>query len=215
MVVIWEELNLSDNPRHFELEGNKLYYDIASYVDTLRGYFAMTEEEAIEQAWEIFNKIPFIDGEYECIGIRETFTLSSSEGENITRAGVVFCRVLDGIRVVGEDSCTIYFDGSGLVAISIKLYDYYKFGIMKMVPLKDAVANLINPDSFSLEGEGRGAVETLEVNEIKLRYTNQYTRGCKILQPVYVFKGNATLEDKTEMEFGAKIIAIPEFYTYE
>ncbi len=212
------DLELPDNPVWLEIGGNSLYFSLASYVDSRRGYFTMTDEEAEQRAWEIFNRIPFIDGEYECIGIRDTFTISNSEGEHIARAGVVFCRVLDGIRVVGNDSCTIYFDGSGLVAISIQLYDYEHIGTMEMVPLNDAVANLKTPDAFTMDTQKTGAgsiAETLQIDMVALRFANQYSSGCTILQPVYVFTGTATLKDKSQAEFGAKIIAIPEKYTYE
>lgn len=216
-VKMKEALGLPDNPAWIELDGNKLSYDLANYTDSSRGYFTMTEEEAVERAWELFNKIPFIEGEYECGGIRETFTLTTSEGTFIDRAGVVFFRVLDGIRVVG-DSCTIYFDGSGFEGISIKMFDYQKVGIMRRVPLEDALERVKTPDSFTLDTQkvGPGSVaETLQIDRINLRYVNQHYRGCTILQPVYVFNGTATLKDKTEASFQSIVIAIPEFYTYE
>lgn len=213
-----EELKLPNNPALFKLKGNSLFYSLTDYVDSSRGYFTMSEEMAIQRAWEVFNKIPFIDGEYECLGIMDTLKTTTSKGEYIDRAGVTFCRLLDGIRVVGNDSCTIYFDGSGLVAISIKLYDYEQIGTMEMVPLSDAVANLKTPDAFTMDTHktDTGSVaETLQIDKIALRLANQYSKGCTILQPVYVFTGTATLKDKSQVEFGAKIIAIPEKYTYE
>ena len=48
-----------------------------------------------------------------------------------------------------------------------------------------------------------------------LLYSSQYSRGCTILQPIYVFSGTALMEEEREEEFSLTVIAIPEKYTYE
>lgn len=211
-------LGLPTNPHLFEHEGNRIAISLVGYTDSSRGYFNMTEEEAIEEAWKLFDQITFIDGEYECIGIRETYTRSDKYGRHTLRAGITFCRVLDGIRVTGNDSCTLTFDGSGLVGVSIALYNYEKIGIMDLVPMEEAELKLKEPDDFdigTLEDQPYKKVETMEVEQVGLRLINQYSRGCSILQPIYFFSGIATLEDGTKEEFSSKIIAIPESMTYE
>lgn len=214
-----KKLNISHNPRHFELEGNRLFYNLAGFVDSSRGYFDMSDEEAERLAWEIFKKIPFIEGEYECLGIKRVMKIQVSDGEHITRAGVSFRKLLDNVRVVGEEDCVLYFDGTGLVAIDITLFDYTEIGTMDMVSLKDAAAKIKTPDDFSIETENTtqvmGVAETLQVDRIKLLLVNQYSQGCTILQPVYNFIGTATDANGVKAEFSSKIIAIPESYTYE
>lgn len=207
-------LGITDHPRDLELEGNSLFYNLASFTDTSRGYFNMSDEEVEKLAWDIFNKIPFIDGEYECLGVMSTIKIEDSQGEAIARAGVSFRRLLNGIRVVGEDDCVLYFDGSGLVAISITMYNYEKTGTMNMVSLKEAADRIKTPDDFSIDAN-TGAAEMLQVDRIKLVLVNQHSEGCTILQPVYNFIGTATMEDGSQAEFSSKIIAIPESYTYE
>lgn len=209
-----EALDLPDNPWDLELEGNRLYYSLAGYTDYSRGYFDMTDEEVEQLAWEIFNKIPFMEGEYECIGIRETVTLSDQEGEHITRVGVSFCKLLSGGRVIGEDDCILSFDGSGLVSITIELYDYEKIGTMDMISIEDAAARIKTPDQFRIEAD-MGVADTLHVDRIKFLLVNQYSDGCTILQPVYNFIGTASFEDGNQAEFQSMVIAIPESYTYE
>ena len=63
----------------------------------------MTEEELEALAWEEFNKIPFLEGEYEYYGIRGEDTISDSEGKHTTRVLVSFYPVLDGARVIGDN----------------------------------------------------------------------------------------------------------------
>ena len=211
-------LGLPTNPYMFEHEGNRISISLVGVTDSSRGYFDMTEEEAIEEAWKLFNRIPFIDGEYECIGIRESYTRSDRDGRHTLRAGVTFCRLLDGIRVTGNDSCTLTFDGSGLVGVSITLFDYKKVGTMDLVPMEVADAKLKAPDDFDIGTLGNQPykkVETMEVDRVGLRMINQYSRGCAILQPIYFYSGTATLEDGTQEEFSSKVIAIPEEMTYE
>jgi hypothetical protein len=209
-----------DGKRYFEYEHNGNYLDInlASRTDFERGYFNMTEDAAKKLAWELFNKIPFMEGEYECLGIRENIEVRDAEGSHIARAGVVFCRMLDGLRVTGDENCTLYFDGSGLVEIRIRLYDYEKVGMMDVVSLMDAESQLKTPDDFDIRTSNLAQdnkVDILKVENVYQRLVNQHSNGCEILQPIYFFKGTATLEDNTQAEFSSKIIAIPESMTYE
>ena len=216
--LLMASLGMPTNPYRFEHEGNRIVISLVGTTDSSRGYFDMTEEEAIEEAWKLFKQISFIDGEYECIGVRESTVRRDKYGEHTLRAGVTFCRVLDGIRVTGNDSCTLTFDGSGLVGVSIALYNYEKIGIMDLVPMEEAELKLKEPDDFdigTLEDQPYKKVETMEVEQVGLRLINQYSRGCSILQPIYFFSGIATLEDGTKEEFSSKIIAIPESMTYE
>lgn len=216
--LLMDNLEFPADPYYFEHEGNSIIISLASYTDSDRGYFNMTEEEAEEQAWKLFNQIPFMEGDYECLGIRHTYTLSDKEGTHTTRAGVVFCRVLDGVRVTGNGACTLYLDGSGLVEICLELYNYEEIGTMDMVPLADAETRIKTPDGFDIgtvESQPYKQVETLQVNQVNLRLVNQYSRGCNILQPIYFFTGTATVEDGTQSEFSSKVIAIPEALTYE
>lgn len=217
---ICDNLNLEEKQHYyFKLSGNYLNISLASVVDFERGYFDMTEEDGEKLAWEAFNKIPFMEGDYECIGIRDKYVHSDNEGSHIARAGFVFCRVLDGVRVVDGDKCTLFFDGSGLVEISIRLYDYEKIGTMDMVPLAEAEARFKEPDDFDIGTASsqpvKKEVETLRTESVALRLVNQYSRGCTILQPIYYFKGTATYKDGYEAAFSSKIIAIPESMTYE
>ena len=213
-----ETLEIPEDPSIFTHDDNMIHIRLATYTDFSRGFFDMTEAEAEKQAWEIFKKIPFIEGEYECIGIRETMTLSDKDGTHITIAGVTFCRVLDGMRVTGNRSCTIYFDGTGFAGVFIRLFEYEKVGTMDMISLKEAESRLKSPDDFDFEPEDfqlHHKVETIRTDHVYVRLVNQYARGCTILQPIYFYKGIATLADKTQVEFSSKIIAIPESMTYE
>ncbi len=216
-----QQLGFSDDPSYpydvFKREGNKVYCNLADFTDFSRGYFDdldMTEAELEKLAWDTFHKIPFLEGNYEYGGIRGKDTLSDSKGEHIARVCVSFYRLIDNIRVIGNERCNLWFDGSGLVAIDITLFDYSKTGTMDMVTLEDATAKIKTPDAFSID-VNNGVANTLQVDRIKLLLVNQYSDGCTILQPVYNFIGTATMEDGTQAEFSSKIIAIPESYTYE
>lgn len=214
-----ESLKLSPHPKHFELDGNRLFYNLASYTDSSRGFFNMTDSKVETLAKEIFALIPFMYGEYECLGIRHTMTRENSQGTHITRVGVSFRKLLDDVRVVGEEECVLFFDGSGLVAIDITLFSYKKIGNMDVVDVSSALDKIKEPDDFSVDAKNiehlGEAIEALEVNQTKLLFVNQYSRGCQILQPVYNFTGTAIDTNNNEMEFSAKVIAIPESYTYE
>ena len=201
-----------------DFDGYKVYSRIAPYNDPVRGYFytlEMTEEELEQLAWETFKQIPFMEGEYEYIGITATMTEWTMEKEEyVTEVTVSFYRVLDGIRVVGNDRCDLTFDASGLVEMYIALFDYQKTGIMDMVTLEEAAARIKTPDSFSID-EGEGIADTLQVDRIKISLVNQFSDGCTILQPIYTFFGTATLDGGNQSEFKSRVIAIPETYTYE
>ena len=215
-----ENLGLNDTKLYdCEFSGSYLHINLASRVDFDRGYFELSEEKGEKLAWEVFHKLPFMDGEYECVGMRDKYILSDNEGTHIARAGFVFCRVLDGVRVVGDETCTLHFDGSGLVAITIKLYNYEKTGTMDMLSLADANAKLKNPDAFDIGTASSQPADkelrTLQINQVDVRLVNQYSGGCEILQPIYYFTGTATYKDGYETTFSSKIIAIPESMTYE
>ena len=197
----------------WELDGNKVSGRFADYGT---GICTLSEDALEELAWETFESIPFLEGEYEYYGIRGEDYISSSSGKIVTSVLVTFNRCVDGIRVIG-DQCDMWFNDSGLVEISIVQYDYTKIGTMDMVTLEDAVGKIKTPDSFTLDTQasGTGGINTLQVNKINLRYVNQSSAGCTILQPVYVFNGVATLKDQTQSDFMSIVIAIPEKYTYE
>ena len=209
-----ENLGLPSNPYKFEHDGNKIHISLAGMLDTSRGYYNMTEEALEARAWEEFNKIPFIEGEYEYYGIRGEDAISDSEGKHITRVLVSFYPVLDGARVIGDNRCDMWFDGSGLVEIIIRVFDFKKTGTMDMMALADAETRIKTPDALSIDDAVR-TVDTLRVDRVKLLLVNQYTRGCTILQPVYNFIGTAISENGDQGEFKSKVIAIPEIYTYE
>ena len=196
-----------------ELDGNRLYYNGAYFTDNSRGYFDMTDEELEQEAWKVFNQIPFLKGEYMYMGKKAEMKLIDSEGEHITRVGVRFQFMLDGCRVAGDHSVMLYFDGSGLVEIIINLFEYKQIGVMDLVSLEDAEARIKTPDDFVFDASG--TIQTLQVEDVQLLWISQYSQGCTILQPIYTFSGTAIMEDGTQEEFVSKIIAIPESYTYE
>lgn len=213
-----KNLNIDNYSEVFDHKGNKIVGSLVSYTDTSRGYFKMTDDELEKMAWEVFEKLPFIDGTYEYFGIKSTTTLIDSEGEHITRVGVSFRRTIDNIKVIGNDRVFLYFDGSGLVELSIELYDYKKIDTFDMVPLDVALSSIKNPDSIVFDEKLKqitAHIDTLQVKNSSIIFYNQYSRGCKILQPVYDFSGSAIDSDGNQTAFNARIIAIPDKYTYE
>lgn len=208
------QLNIPSNPEDLELYGNHLFYNLANHTDSSRGFFEMTDEELEILAWDVFNKIPFLEGEYEYGGITGGMRLYDSEGWHVTRARVTFYQVLNGVRISGEDDCSFWFDGSGLVQISIALFDYEETGTLRLVPLESASKRITKPDSFSFGFED-GIAKTLEVEKVTLHWVNQYSKGCTILQPIYNFTGTATLGDGRQTDFSSKVIAVPSVYTYK
>lgn len=218
------QLNWEDDPDYqfdyFTLKGNHVDCELRTVTNSSHGFYDdldLTDAELEAIAWDIFRKIPFLDGEWEYIGISETFTRNTYKGDQQARVGVSFCRVLDGCRVAGNENCTLYFDGGGLVGIRIDLFQYEKIGTMDLVDLEKAVGRIKTPDAFIMdvpEDAKANTVDTLSVDAIGIRLVNQYVSGCKILQPLYVFAGCATLTDGSQVEFQARVIAIPKRYTH-
>ena len=144
--------------------------------------------------------------------------VSSSDGDYIESKRVSFRRLIDGVRVIGNDICDLYFDSNGLYDIEIKFYDYEKTGELDMLTLDEAVAKIKEPDAFVLESATNrnfsGAADKLTIERTKLLFVNRYSDGCEILQPVYNLMGTAE-NTGGSVEFSARIIAIPEKYTHE
>ena len=192
-------------------EGNRIYGYFSAYDKT----FTMSEEELEALAWRTFEKIPFMEGEYEYSGIRgEDYTTNSKGDKKINRVMVSFLRLVDGVRVIGNDRCDMWFDDSGLVEIYIDRFNYTRIGTMDLVPLEDAEARIDAPDYFAIDAPA-GKANTLQVDRVRLSLVNQYSSGCTILQPIYSFVGTATFDDNSQAEFISRVIAIPESYTYE
>lgn len=215
---------------HTELEGNRVGVRLELYSSLPN--MTMTEEEVIERAKEVFDKLPFMDGEYKCQGIKEveyTTKYDKTIGQDvnyINMVGVSFCRVLDGITVAGNDRCFIQFWEGGLFGLQIQCYNYEKVGTVELIKPELASARIKSPDSFSLISkvdmenpaklnEYYNKLETLCADKVTLFYCNQYRSGCEILQPLYVFNGSATDIDGKETRFSSIIIAIPESPTYK
>ena len=213
-----EQLGLEEYESSFDLDGNKLTGTLARYTDTSRGYFDMSEEELEQLAWDIFNKLPFIEGNYEYLGIKVTDTISSSTEKNVQRVGVSFRRKIDNVRIVGYDQCHLYFDGSGFVEMNIELYNYEKIDTIDLIPLDSASERIKAPDSLKIDTDrfeqDVSLIDTMAVERVKLLYVNQYRNDCEILQPVYNFIGVATDTNGNQSEFNSLVIAIPEKYTY-
>ena len=206
----------------FKLDGNRISGTLYNITNSDRkDYDAanMTDAELEKLAWDTFEKIPFLEGTYEYLGIRGEQTRSDSEGTHIERVRVSFRRVIDGIRVLGEDECFLYFDGDGLVEIYIELYDYEKTSTFDLVPLKDASSKIKEPDLFVFDYETSiarfGEIDTLQTEKVNLLFYNQYSDGCTILQPIYAFIGTATNGKGEKAEFKSVVIAIPEKYTHD
>ena len=87
-----------------------------------------------------------------------------------------------------------------------------------MLTLDEAVAKIKEPDAFVLESAMNrnfsGAADKLTVERTKLLFVNRYSDGCDIPQQVYNLMGTAE-NTGGSVEFSARIIAIPEKYTYE
>lgn len=213
--ILMANLEIPTNPYYFEHKGNKVSIMLASYTDSSkRGYFTKSETELEDMAWKAFKQIPFMEGEYEYVGFRGEQSVSIGGVKRIERVLVSFFRLVDGVRVVGESQCDMWFDGSGLVEIHLNLFDYEKTGAMDVVPLSEAATKVNCPDDFSIEG-AMGVADTLKVNNVEMFMVNQYSRGCAILQPIYTFYGTAYFEDNMQKDFSSKVIAIPESMTYE
>lgn len=198
-----------------ELKGNTIVCNWASFTDFSRGYFDMSDEDLETLSWKILEQIPFLEGEYEYLGIRRKNTLSDSKGEHITRVGVCFSRLLDGMRIMGEEECILYFDGTGLVGLRITLFDYEKIDTMDLVAFESASSKITKPDAFSTDKEITAEIQTIQVDRVRLQWVNHHSLGCTILQPIYNFTATATDTKGTQTEFTSLVIAIPTSYTYE
>lgn len=213
---VMERLEIPENPSHrpeWKLEGNVITGQFAYLMD---GLFSKSDEELEEMARKVFEQLDFLGGEYEYYGIiNRTGRVDSEGNEKVLQVGIAFCRVLDGIRIIGG-VCNMWFDDSGLLKINLELYDYEPIGTMDLVPMEEAWARIKTPDRFSIEGDPdcAGPAQTLAVEEVVTVYCNQYYRGCTILQPVFLFKGTATFENGTQAPFTSSVIAIPDSMTY-
>lgn len=178
-----------------------------------------SDEEIVAEAQRVFESINIIpDAEYECIGVIGYGTCSYGTTEKITEKSVVFRRILDGVRVLGNDCFYIDVGENGVVSISAKLFDYEKNGELRMLPISDAVKRIDKSDGFGVlnakENGYEGAADKLTVESTYMVFYNQYNGGCNILQPVYSIRG--TVQNASgKTEFLSRIIAIPERYTHE
>ena len=173
--------------------------------------YSFTDEETLRTAKEIFGTLPVVTGEYECTGINEYVIHTDSKGvEHIQQVGVSFRKLIDGIRVVGNDIVYLYFDNRGIAGIHLELFDYKRIdGAINLTSVDSAYARVKSPDSFDLkeENETIGIIDTLNVEKARLLMVNQYSNGCTVLQPVYSFSGTATdVEGKTS-SFTSVVIA--------
>ena len=65
--------------------------------------------------------------------------VSSSDGDYIESKRVSFRRLIDGVRVIGNDICDLYFDSNGLYDIEIKFYDYEKTCLLYTSPVSGSI----------------------------------------------------------------------------
>ena len=179
-----------------------------------------SDEELIAETQKVFESLPIVRDEYECIGVVSQQTVYTIvDGEEVgmvVKKRIGFRRLIDGVRIVGGERIDIYVTEDGVSEIEIMLYEYTKNGEIPMLSLEEAFEKVKAPDAFALETEKTdfsGKAEKLTVERAKLLYVNQFSNGCTILQPVYNLIGTVEIETGTD-EFSAKIIAIPEKYTY-
>lgn len=178
-----------------------------------------SDEEIIAEARRVFESINIIpDSEYECVGVIGYRGHGESTAETITRKYVAFRRILDGVRVLGNDFVYIDVGENGVISIDIHLFDYEKTGELEMIPIADAVKRIDKSDGFGVlnaeENGYEGAADKLTVESTYMVFYNQYINGCEILQPIYSISG--TVQNASgKTEFLSRIIAIPERYTHE
>ncbi len=197
----------------FWVSDNQIRYSNMDSIDC--GEMMQSDEDLEEEAKRVFESLPIIEGEYECIGQTTTTTVSDSEGSYTVRKEYSFQPVLNGVRVIGDNYCMLYFNANGLCRIELNLYSYEQTGEMDMISLEKAIKQIKKPDAFTTYDEQfKGTADSLCIERTKLLYVNQYSNGCEILQPVYHFMGTVTNESGSS-EFSAKIIAIPKKYTYD
>lgn len=204
--------NSTSGRNTWTLEDNSIIGNFGSFTS---GTATMSEEELEVMARKTLNQIHFLEDDYVYYGICGRTTAEDSKGTHTTRIMVTFCRVLDGVRIIGNDRCDMWFNDSGLVGIAIDLFDYEPIGTIDMITQEEAENKVKTPDAFTIETDGNSAANRLQVERFELLLVNQHSKGCSILQPVYVFKGTALLEDGTQAEFSSEVIAIPESYTYK
>ena len=205
----------SDNGCLLVKDGNILSFWT---TDKISEAMTQTDEELETQAKAIFDTLPLIEGEYEYLGVTSEQTVYANDENYIESKRVSFRRLIDGVRVIGNDICDLYFNSRGLYDIEIKFYDYEKTGELDMLSLDDAVDKVKTPDAFVLYSDTNrnfsGAADKLKIERTKLLFVNQYSNGCEILQPVFNLIGTAENEGGS-VKFSSRIIAIPEKYTHE
>lgn len=209
----------NEHPLIFSKKGNVLEAEVPGY-DTMRKYYDWTDSQLEEYARAIFDKLPFLVGTYEYLGITSTQMLENYNKvtgittEHIYRVRVSFRKVVDGLRVIGDDRCDFYIDGDGLVMMQLELYNYKQIGTMDVVPLDEAKQKIKTPDAFTVNDVTKeSAADKLDVEKTKLLLVNQSSYGCTILQPVYNFMGSAYRDDDVIYTFSSRVIAIPDKYT--
>ena len=209
-------IETADGRRLYLFKNFKNYMFLGRTADYVE--MTQTDEEIEAQAKAIFNDLPIIEGEYECLGVTYVTTVSDGDDSYIVRKTISFRRLVDDLRVIGDDFCDLDFAADGLCALQLRLYDYEKTGELDMLSLDDAVDKVKTPDAFGLYSDTNrnfsGAADKLKIERTKLLFVNQYSNGCEILQPVFNLTGTAENEDGS-VEFAARIIAIPEKYTHE
>ena len=184
---------------------NRLHIQLIDVITATRAFFGMSPEELESNARGVFSKLSVMEGTYEYVGQRASYRRIDNQGEHILSAGAAFCPIIDGIRVVGNGTFWFYFDGEGIVELIIELYDYEEIGTMKLIPLQDAIERITTPDDFSVDSDGEsnmmGIIDTMQVNQIELRYVNQFSKGKKALIPVYCFIGIAIDKEGVQSKF--------------
>ncbi len=211
--IMQQQLGITDTL--IEVDGNY----INEIFGPRDGSFTMTDEELEKIAWETFEKLPFMDGTFEYLGITGRSERSDSEGTRVTSVLVTFRRTLGGIRVLGNEICWLGFNDDGLTQIFVRLYKYKEIGTMDVLSIDTVSESIKSPDRLVLSiptMDGLGMFQTMQVEEVMPLLINQhFSKGCTILQPVYSFRGTAFDTEGINPEFNAWIIAIPDKYTYE
>lgn len=205
----------SNEGSDISIRGN---YVMCSFDILTKTEMTQSDDEIIDQAKVVVDKLSLLEGDYECLGVVSEITETAGEKEYVVAKQVSFRKKLDDVRVIGNEICDVYFNSDGLCDIRIELYNYEIIGEMEMVSLEDAIAKIKTPDAFTTnELNGTAALtrkaDVLSVERVKLIYVNQYLEGCTIIQPVYNFIGIAKAGDEA-VEFQSRVIAIPEKYTY-
>lgn len=194
----------------FWVTDNLIQYRNTALTDC--GEMQQSDEELEAEAKKVFESLPIIKGDYEFAGQKFVTSVSDSEGTYTVRKGYAFYPVLNGVRVIGDNYCTLYFDANGLCEIALRLYSYEQTGKMDLLSLDNAVRRIKKADAFTTDLKGQA--DSLCIERTRLFFVNQYVDGCEILQPVYQLQGTASNADD-RAEFSAKIVAIPEKYTHD